>query len=168
MDIKAIVYTSNTGMTREYAELLSGKTGLDLYSLDEAKRKLENNSPIIYFGWLMAGSVVGYRAAAKRYDIRAVCGVGLGDTGAQDGAVRAHERIPDGIVVFTLQGGMDRDKLKGLYKSMINTLTRFMQKKKDRTPDEDRMLELLISGGHFVSEDNLARVLAWYEKGIKE
>jgi hypothetical protein len=32
----AIVYTSNSGFTKHYAELLAAETGLAVYSLDEA------------------------------------------------------------------------------------------------------------------------------------
>ena len=39
-----------------------------------------------------------------------------------------------------------------------------MAAKKDRTPAEDRMLELLQKGGDYVSEKELAAVLAWAGK----
>ena len=38
MRANAIVYTSNTGYTQQYAKLLGEKTGLPVYSLDEAMR----------------------------------------------------------------------------------------------------------------------------------
>lgn len=39
-----------------------------------------------------------------------------------------------------------------------------LAEKKDRTPDEDVMLELLTHGGSCVREKNLADVLEWYGK----
>ena len=57
MKPNTIVYTSNTGYTREYAMLLGEKTGLPVYSLDEAGKKLAPGDPVIYLGWLMAGKV---------------------------------------------------------------------------------------------------------------
>ena len=59
--IQAIVYTSNTGYTAEYARMLGEKTGLPVLTLDEAKKSLPARAPILYLGWLMAGSS---RAAA--------------------------------------------------------------------------------------------------------
>ena len=38
--INAIVYTSNTGYTAQYARLLDEKTGMPVYSLDEAEKSL--------------------------------------------------------------------------------------------------------------------------------
>ncbi len=72
----AIVYTSNTGSTKRYAELLSQMIGLPAFALGDAKDKLSANAGIIYLGWIMASGVKGYSAAAKRYKIHAVCGVG--------------------------------------------------------------------------------------------
>lgn len=160
--MKAIVYTSNTGHTAAYAQLLGKRTGLPVYAAEAAKKQLAKGTPILYLGWLMAGSVKGYRKAAKRYQIAAVYGVGLCATGALLEEVRKGNAIPAGTPLFTLQGGIDHARLRGLYKSMINTLTRFMAKKKDRSADEDEMLRLLGTDGNYVSEANLSAVLAWY------
>ena len=162
MKARAIVYTSNTGLTEQYAAILSRRTGLPMYRVEEAKKTLAKGERIIYMGWLMAGKVVSYNKVKRYYGISAVCGVGLGDTGAQDASVRASNRIPVDVGVFTLQGGMDHDKLTGMYKSMIDVLTKVMKKKKSRTEDEEKMLALLISGGNYVSEDNLEAVLSWW------
>lgn len=38
--MKAIVYTSNTGFTARYAEILGRQTGLEVWELSEAVKKL--------------------------------------------------------------------------------------------------------------------------------
>ena len=107
----------------------------------------------------LVGLTVGFAFA-----IAAVIGVGLGDTGAQDDAARKACRLPADVPVFTVQGGMDHARLKGGYKVGIAILTRVMAAKKNRTPDEDKMLALLQKGGDYVSEKELAAVLAWAGK----
>ena len=164
MNATAIVYTSSTGFTAQYAAMLSEKLALPAYTLTDALTNLPKATPIIYMGWLMAGSVVGCRNAAKRFAIEAVIGVGLGDTGAQDDAARKACRLPADVPVFTVQGGMDHAKLKGGYKMGISLLTKVMSAKKNRTPDENKMLDLLIKGGNYVSEKELSAVLAWTGK----
>lgn len=161
MDVSAIVYTSETGYTAAYAGLLAQRTGLPLYPLTEASARLPQGTPVLYMGWLMAGSVKDYRKAAKRFAVKAVCGVGLGDSGAQDEAVRRACRLPAACPVFTLQGGMDLSRLRGPYRFAIRMLTRVMAAKKNRTPGEDRMLALLQTGGDYVDEKHLAPVLNW-------
>ena len=164
MNATAIVYTSGTGYTARYAALLSEKLGLPAHTLADAVKSLPAGTPVIYMGWLMAGSVKDCKKAAKRFAIRAVIGVGLGDTGAQDAAARKACALPADVPVFTVQGGMDLEKLRGPYKFAIKMLTKAMAAQKNRTPGEDRMLELLQKGGDYVSEKELAAVLAWAGK----
>ena len=113
MKAKAIVYTSNTGYTAEYARILSRETGLLVYSLEQARKELAAGSCILYLGWLMAGKVQGYDKAAKLYAMAAVCGVGMGATGSQLEDVRRTNGIGQDIPVFTLQGGYHSEKLRG-------------------------------------------------------
>lgn len=168
MAIDAIVYTSNTGYTAEYAHLLGRKIGLSVFSLCEAKEALQKGSRIIYLGWLMAGQIRGYRQAAGRYRVAAVCGVGLGATGGQDASARNANRVPTDVPVFTLQGGFDYARLTGIYRTMMKTFIRVvggqLEAKAIRSPDEDRVLDMLHHGGSYVSEANLAAVLAWIEE----
>lgn len=161
MTIQAIVYTSATGFTARYAALLAEATGLPAFSLAEALVKLHKGTPVLYMGWLMAGSVKDYRKAAAHFAIPALVGVGLGDAGAQDEAVRKAHRLPADMPVFTLQGGMEHARLEKPYRIAISILTKVMAAKKNRSPGEERMLALLQSGGDFVSADQLAPVLAW-------
>lgn len=109
----AIVYTTNAGSTRRYAQLLAKEAGLPVYSLEEAKKRVPAGAEVIYLGWIMAGAVKGYGCAARRYRVRAVCGVGMGRTGSQEDAVREKTGVPAEVPVFTLQGDFDVKKLRG-------------------------------------------------------
>lgn len=168
MKPNTIVYTSNTGYTREYAILLGKKTGLPVYSLAEARKKLAPGDLVIYLGWLMAGKVQGYAEAAKRFQVEAVCGVGMGATGSQMQDLRKSNALPEAMPVFTMQGGFDMNRLRGVYKLMMTVMVKTAGKglsdKKDRTPDEDDMLDLMLHGGSRVCEENLAAVLEWYQR----
>lgn len=86
--MNAIIYTTNTGSTERYAKLLAQETVLPSFSLAEARKKVHPGAEVIYLGWIMAGAVKGYAAAAKRYQVLAVCGVGMGQTGTQTESVR--------------------------------------------------------------------------------
>lgn len=162
MKADAIIYTSNTGYTARYAAMLGEKTGLSIYSIDEAKKTLPRGTKVIYLGWLMAGCVKGYRAISKRYDVVCVCGVGLGDTGAQTPQARKSCGLSVDFPVFTPQGGMDYARLRGANRFMIKMLTKMLESKKDRTKDEDTMLRMIRAGGDFVCEENLSDVIEWW------
>ena len=160
----AIVYTSNTGHTRQYALLLGEQISLPAYSLDEANAQLPGGSPVIYLGWLHASHVKGYSKASKRFALCAVCGVGLCDTGTLTSEVRKATSIPEDIPLFTLQGGIDHSRLKGMDKLMISMLTKGLAAKKQRSAQDERMLELLSGDESFVSPENLSEVLQWYRE----
>ena len=162
----AIIYTTNTGSTEQYAKLLAQKTGLLAYSLAEAKKRVFAGAEVVYLGWIMAGSVKGYAEAAKRYRVRAVCGIGMGQTGTQTDSVRKKSAIPASVPLFTLQGNFDVKKLHGVYRLMmeimVKTAGRSLAQKKDRTPGEDDMLDMMLHGGELVRAENLSAVLNWY------
>ena len=160
----AIVYSSNTGHTRKYALLLGEQIGLPACSLEEAGSQLSVGSPVIYLGWLHASHVKGYAKAARRFDLRAVCAVGLCDTGTLTDQVRKATSIPEGIPLFTLQGGIDRSRLKGMDKLMISMLTKGLSSQKQRSAQDERMLELLSRDESYVSLENIAEVLRWYRE----
>ena len=132
------------------------------YSLDEAKKTLPKHTPVIYLGWLMAGKVKDLGKAKRRYKIAALGAVGLGATGTLEAGLRKSNKIPDDMPLFELQGGMDHAKLTGIYKTMIETLIKFMSKKKNRSEEESAMLEMIKAGGDFTKEENLERLVAWY------
>ncbi len=160
--MKAIVYTSNTGHTAEYARILGEKTGLPVFELREATKKIEKGASVVYLGWLFANTVKGYKKASELFDVKAVCAVGLCDTGTAIEEVRKTNAVPENLPLFTMQGGMDKAKLRGINKLMIRMLTKGMESKKDRNEDDERMLYLLKNDKNYVSEDNITAFLEWW------
>lgn len=92
-----------------------------------------------------------------------MCGVGLCDTGTLIAQVRKATAIPSETPLVTLQGGICLDKLKGVDKLLISMLTKGLSGQKQRTDEEERMLELFKTSANYVSKENLSEVLAWYE-----
>lgn len=168
----AIVYTSNTGTTKAYAQLLGQHTGLPVVSLEKAKDKVTQGAEIIYLGWVMASKIQGYGKAAKRYKVKAVCGVCMGATGTQIPEIRERNHISKGTPVFSMQGGFDINKLHGIYKMMMTVMAKTVGKgladKTDRTPDEDRMLNMMRNGANYVSENNMKNLLEWYNASAQK
>lgn len=166
--ISAILYTSQSGHTKEYAEILAGKINLPVYDLKDGIKALSKKAEIIYLGWLMAGKIKGYKKAAKHFNIKAVCGVGMSGDNSQLTDIKKANHISENMPVFYLQGGFEIDKLHGIYKLMMKTMEKTVGKglsdKQNKTPEEDAMLELMLHGGNMVSEDNLSEILCWYEQ----
>ncbi len=161
MKAQAIVYVSETGFTARYAAALSDATGLPAYTAAEAKRQVEKGTPILYAGWLFATKVKGLAAALRRYDVQAICAVGLCPTGELLPEVRAANKLADTMPLFTVQGGMKHERLRGINKWMIGMLIQMLDKKADKTESEEQMLAMIKAGGDFWNEDNLNSLLAW-------
>ena len=162
--MKVIVFTSNTGHTAEYSKMLGEKIGLPVYALNEAAKKLQKGTEIIYLGWLFANNIKGYKKATKKYKVSAICAVGLCDTGTAVAEVRKANSISEETPLFTMQGGMDKTKLRGINKFMINMLTKGLSSKKERTENDERMLELLTHDKNYVSEENITAFMKWFNE----
>lgn len=164
--MKAIVYTTNTGSSKAYAEMLGEKTGLPVYAWDTVQSAPESGAEIIYIGWLMAGSVVNLEKARKKYTVRAVCAVGLTASAEMVQNVRTRNKLPADLPLFLVQGAYDKQKLRGMYRFAMNIVGAMLEKKiaaiADRSDEEERILTMLREGGSGVNEAYLAPLLAWY------
>ena len=103
--IQAIVYTSNTGSTEQYARLLGQETGLPVCALTEAKKALNSGAQILYLGWVMAGSIQGYADAARLYRIPMICAVGMEPAGKEQ-ELREKNGIPQDAALYALQAAI--------------------------------------------------------------
>ena len=166
--MEAIIYTTNTGSAEQYAKMLAEQTGLSVFSMEEAKSEVEEGSEIIYLGWIMAAQVKGYKTAAKKYKIRAVCAVGMERTGTRTEQIREKTFVPAEVPLFTLQRNFNVKKLHGFYRLMMSMMVKMVTKqlvaKTDRTQRENEMLEIMLQGGENVRKENLAEVLDWYKR----
>lgn len=164
--IKAIVYESNAGHTKHYAELLSGETGMPAYDLGNAGKMLSEGDEIIFMGWLMAGSVKGYNKAAGKYAVKAVCTVGMASPLEKFVEETVNRYKIKDAKVFYLQGGFDLSKLRGIYKLMMNmmakSVTASLEKKADKTAEDVASLEMFKNGREYVRRENLADIVNWY------
>ena len=170
--ISAIVYTSETGFTQQYARMLSEETGLPTYSLDKVPVPCGGRE-IIYMGWLCAEGIAGYQRAASRYRVRAVCQVGISFP-SEEGLNKTRKRYNIGseIPVFALQGGLDVKKLHGAYRVMMRVWCRKTAAELGQKASLDEQQQFLYqaarSGASAVKRENLAEVIEWYHTTNKE
>ncbi len=167
-EIKAIVYESNTGFTKEYAELLSKMINLPAISTTDNSLIFGTRDRVIFLGWICAGKISGLRLAKVRFNPAIIVGVGMtpaSDKHAFDIAMQNNIDKP----FYYLQGGMHREKLKGFYKIMFNLLTRPILRKAEKgssklTDEEKQMANLIKNGESFVKPENLNEIVAKYKE----
>ena len=160
------VYRSNTGFTREYAEMLGKAEKMKVFRLFEAGEKVPDGTPVFYMGPLMAGHIAGVDRAVKQFNLRGVCGVGMSPPSPQVSEVLAKANYVPGAPMFYLQGGWAPKQVSWLKRRMVGMATRSIRealrdKGGRRTPEENRQLDFLVHGGSFVAFENLEAIRKW-------
>lgn len=167
MKADAIVYTSNTGFTQRYAQMLGRALELPVHDLAQARAALPGGASVVYLGWLMAGSMKGLRKAAARYRLAAICPVGMGpDDGKQAEDLRGKAGLTAATPIFYLRGGYAPQRLGGLYKPMMSAMGSVIKKAAatggaDGDPEAGEMLQAFTQGADWVKEENLAPVIEY-------
>jgi len=159
-----IVYRSDTGFTKEYAEMLGKAEKMKVCPLAEAQGKVGPGETVFFMGPLMAGHISGVDKAVKQFAVKGVCGVGMSPASQQVLDTLAKANYTNGAPIFYLQGGWAPKKVGWLKRRMVNMVTKSMREalqNKKRTPEEDRQLDFLLHGGSFVAFENLETIQNW-------
>lgn len=163
--ITAIVYNSATGSCERYAKELSRTLHIPAYSVDNCPSKADGQ--YIFVSWILAGSVVGYQKAAKKYDIAAVVAVGMAPASKKtaDG-IKAKQSIP--VPVFSVQGAFNINKLSAPMKLIMKVKTKDiakqLERKKASTPlnaQEQALLKMARTGVGEPASWDVSEITAW-------
>lgn len=166
-NVLIIVYKSNSGYSKAYAELLADALDLNVYSIDELP-EVHRGSDAIFFGWIFADAVVGYKKADKELNLIATIGVGMGpDTPEIVSKITGKCKIPASTKVFYLQGGFDINKLKGPNKLImqikVKEIIGRLEKAGTLTPAQEATYKMCTEGYSCVCLENLQPVIDWYK-----
>lgn len=159
-----VVYSSNTGYTEQYAKLLAKQLDVPAYSLDNVP-DCHKGREVVYLGWLMNGSIVGCKKAAKLYKLRAACGVGMSPPNdSLPEALRKKSGVPGSVPVFYLQGGFNMQKLNLPFKLIMQVINKKTQErlsaKGSLSPAEQITYNMTQGEASAVDEAALAPVIA--------
>ncbi len=167
MAISAVVYCSNTGHTKHYAQMFAEKTGLPLYDGAQAQKALPRDARIVFFGWLLSGKIQGFEKAWTKFDVAAACSVGLYPDSERFRAYVERNNILIDTQYFHLRGGIAPEKLRGMPRVTMGVIMRSIRARKkqgkDVTQEELAMLEAYDTAADFVEENALLPVYEWYE-----
>lgn len=156
--MKAIIYESNTGSAKRYAEMLSEKLGVPAYSLKEAQKALPKDEEAVFLGWVFANKIQGFSKAQKRWNLVCACAVGINPR--TDKYIEIlKESNPTDIPIFYLRGKLDLTKLKWLQRKLLETIRADLEKQ--NKPGTEEMISILKNGCDLVSEDMLKETIAY-------
>ncbi len=153
-----IIYTSQTGFTKKYAEWLAEKMNGDLLELKDARKKtteyFEDYDAICYGGWVMAANIVKVKwflekaADWKNKRIAVFC-VGGSPNDNPDIDVFLKNALTEEqkkyVKLFYCQGGFNYEKMNGPSRIAMKMFVSTLKKKKDLTQEEKMAAEKMSS-----------------------
>lgn len=156
--IKAIVYHSNTGHTKKYAEFLSKELNIPTYPLKEID--LKKDEEIIYLSWICAGRITKLNKAKKKCKIRLIGMVGAyPKTDQYVKKLQTANRLA--IPSFYLQGGIDYDELKGIKKLIVKLVGKTIPK------ENTELAKLFQAGENYVKKESLKELIDFIKNDNK-
>ena len=161
--INAVVYNSLTGSCEKYAKLISAALHVPAVAMGEHVR---SDGKVIYIGWARAGSIYGYAAAAKKYNIAAAVLVSMSPAGEKNiAAARKADKIGPEIAVFNVQGAFHMDKLPAPYKLVMKAINKAIAKRIQGldSPSEAELatLKMALDGDGEPVSWNVDEIVAW-------
>lgn len=159
--MKAVIYESNTGSAKAYAEMLGEKLEIPAYSVKEAAGKVQNGEEIVFVGWVFANKIQGLKKALKRWKPICVCAVGMNaDSETYRNILK--EANAAAAPMFYLRGKLDLTKIKWLQRKLLDTIRTDLEKQNKSGSEE--MISILKNGCDFISEEMLSEALAYLEQ----
>ena len=151
-----IIYHSQTGFTKRYAEWIAARIDGELISLKEAKKQptayFDDYETILFGSWAMAGNLVEgkwFYENATSWQNKQLVIFCVGATPSESPEV---DRMMENMLTeeqrgymqaFYLQGGLDYSKMKLGSKLMMKMFASMLRKKKDATQSEKEMAALI-------------------------
>ena len=148
-----VIYTSQTGFTKRYAQWIAETSGADCLALSAAKKKnLDAYDTIIFGGWACAGgiSVLGWfknklpKWSGKK--LIAFCvGASPMDSPEIEPALRRNftDLERERISVFYCPGGLNYEKMPAPSRLMMKIFVRTLKAKKNKTEMDREMIKML-------------------------
>ncbi len=156
-----IIFNSQTGFTRQYAEWIAEASGADFMELSVAKKKdLTAYEAIIFGGWACAGSISKLNwfkdNMGKWPDQKLIVfcvGASPADSPEIMPSLRQNftEEQFRRVHVFYCPGGLQYEKMSLSSKLMMKMFLKMLQTKKDKTEADQEMIRM-ISASYDISD----------------
>ena len=165
----AVVYKSVSGFTKKYAQLISEELNCDIFDLKDFSFKISKNYDAVIFGGpLHAVGLSGLKSfksmVLKNSSIKIIvfaCGASPADEKVLAEIINKNfsESEKNRIAFHYLRGGFDYNKLNFTNKIIMSLFKRMLEKKKERSEEEQGMLDSYDNPVDFISRENIQPVL---------
>ena len=170
-----IVYTSQTGFTKKYAQWMAESLGADVLELKEAQKKdvafFDAYEAIVYAAWVMASTVVKVKwflGKAENWKGKklAIVSVGGSPVDNPDVDVMLDKLLTDEqkqyIRAFYCQGGFDYDKMNAPSRFAMKMFRTSLKNSKD---EKNRQVAAMIDHSYDISDRKYIAPVVGYING---
>ena len=156
-----VIYNSQTGFTKRYAEWIAEETKADCFALSEAKKiNFDEYDTIVFGGWACAGGISKlswFKGNLKKWNDKKLIAFCVGGSPMENPEIEeALKKNFDGaeyekVQAFYCPGGFDYDKMSKTSKVMMKMFIKALKAKKDKT-EEDEIMIKMISSSYDISD----------------
>lgn len=170
-----VIYNSQTGFTKRYAEWIAAAAGADCLTLSSAKKKdLTAYDAIIFGGWACAGSISKIHWFKENMDqwadkkLIAFC---VGGSPMENPEVEValmqnfNESERKKVKTFYCPGGFNYEKMSVPSRLMMKMFLKTLKAKKDKTQTEQIMVKM-ISSSYDISDRKYIKPILQYLKTL--
>lgn len=150
-----VIYNSQTGFTKRYAEWIAEATGADCLELSVAKKKdLAAYEAIIFGGWACAGSISKiswFKGNIDKWADKKLIAFCVGGSPIDNPEIEValnqnfSEMERKRIKTFYCPGGFNYEKMSTPSKLMMKMFVKTLKAKKDKTEAEQVMVKMISS-----------------------
>ncbi len=169
-----VIYNSQTGFTKRYAEWIAEATGADCLELSVAKKEnLAGYEAIIFGGWACAGGIskIGWfksnidKWANKKLIAFCVGGSPI-DSPEIEPALKQNfsEAELKKVNLFYCPGGFNYEKMSAPSKLMMKLFIKMLKAKKDKSEEEQEMIKMISSSYDISDRKYIAPILQCLKK----
>ncbi len=158
---KIVIYHSQTGFTKRYAEWIAEATGASCLALSDAKKKdFTAYEAIIFGGWTCAGSIHKIKWFQDHIDkwadkkLIAFCvGASPIENPEVEQALKQNFKAltSKNVSVFYCPGGLNYEKMSASSKLLMSIFLKMLKAKKNKTKTEQKMIKM-ISKSYDISD----------------
>ncbi len=170
-----VVYTSQTGFTKRYAEWIAETVGADCYELSEAKKlDLDTYEAIVYGGWALAGTIskLGwFKSNLEKWKGKKLIAFCVGGSPLENPEIMPElqknftEAELETVKIFYCPGGFNYEKMSGTSKVMMKMFIQMNKAKKNKTEQDKEMIRLISSSYDITDKKYIEPILEYLNEG---
>ncbi len=150
-----VIYNSQTGFTKRYAEWIAEATGADCLELSAGKKKdLTAYEAIIFGGWACAGSISKinwFKGNIDKWADKKLIAFCVGGSPIDNPEIEValkqifNEPEQKRVHTFYCPGGFNYEKMSAPSRLMMKIFIKTLEAKKDKTESEQEMIKMISS-----------------------